>query len=78
MSVVYKEVLVELPWELLYADDMVLMAERETELMEKRTRWKNSMEASMKNLKTEIVTGVENWSQLRNLDFFSVRCVGEK
>ena len=34
-----------LPMELLYADDLVLMAESEELLMEKFRKWKNGMEA---------------------------------
>ena len=34
-----------LPYELLYADDLVLMAETKEELMEKLSRWKENMEA---------------------------------
>ena len=33
-----------LPWELLYADDLALIAESETELLEKIKRWKDGME----------------------------------
>jgi Reverse transcriptase (RNA-dependent DNA polymerase) len=33
-----------LPWELLYADDLALMAETKEELLEKLERWKNGME----------------------------------
>ena len=33
------------PWELLYADDLVLMAESMEELVEKFQRWKDSMES---------------------------------
>lgn len=35
---------VGLPWELLYADDLALIAESEEELIEKIKRWKNGME----------------------------------
>jgi len=34
-----------LPWELLYADDLVLLAYSETELKEKIRIWKNSLES---------------------------------
>ena len=33
-----------LPWELLYADDLALIAESEEELIEKIRRWKDGME----------------------------------
>ena len=35
----------DLPMELLYADDLVLMAESEELLMEKLRKWKKGMEA---------------------------------
>src|SRR2546426_12474545 len=33
-----------LPWEVLYADDLVLMAASQEELMEKIKQWKNGLE----------------------------------
>ena len=33
-----------LPWELLYADDLVLLADTEDELKEKLQRWKSGLE----------------------------------
>ena len=33
-----------LPWELLYADDLALMAETKEELLEKVERWQDGME----------------------------------
>ena len=35
MKVITKELRVGLPWELLYADDLILMAESEAELCQK-------------------------------------------
>jgi len=43
---------VGLPWELLYADDLVLMAETEEELLKKIKRWKQGLEE--KGLKVNI------------------------
>jgi len=34
-----------LPWELLFADDLVLMADSESELLVKIARWKAGIEA---------------------------------
>jgi hypothetical protein len=34
-----------LPWELLYADDLVLLAESEEKLIEKFRHWKDGMKA---------------------------------
>ena len=41
-----------LPWELLYADNLVLIAERRDGLKEKMNKWKECMEA--KGLKVNI------------------------
>ena len=35
-----------LPWELLYADDLVLVAESEKELLEKIKLWKQGLEVN--------------------------------
>jgi len=32
-----------LPWELIYADDLVVIAESEEELIKKLTRWKDGV-----------------------------------
>jgi len=47
-----KQFKVGLPWELLYADDLVLIAETEEELLEKIKRWKHGLEE--KGLKVNI------------------------
>jgi hypothetical protein len=44
MQAVSKHVSTGLPWELLYADDLVLMAESEEELRQKLIDWKTAME----------------------------------
>jgi len=35
---------VALPWELLYADDLVVIAETEEDLIKRLTEWKNNVE----------------------------------
>lgn len=60
MDVVTREVREGLPWELLYADDLVLMANSEVELKEKIVSWKASMEAKglkMNAGKTKVMVG---------------------
>ena len=42
----------ELPWELLYADDLVLVAQGKEEFRERVSRWKECME--LKGLKVNI------------------------
>ena len=44
MDVISQEIREGLPWELLYADDLVLMAEREQELMAKMSSWQAALE----------------------------------
>ena len=49
------------PWELLYADDLVLIAESMDELIEKFTRWKEGMESKglrVNILKTKVMVSV--------------------
>ena len=45
MEVISREIRGGLPWELLYADDLVLMAESEDELRQKLLTWKSALEA---------------------------------
>ena len=52
MDVISKEIRGGLPWELLYADDLVLMAESEEELRQKLAIWKSTLEA--KGLKVNV------------------------
>ena len=44
MDVIYKEIREGLPWELLYADDLVLIAESEQELVAKMSLWQAALE----------------------------------
>ena len=46
-----------LPWELLYADDLVLIAQSPEELREKVLKWKKCMEAKGLKINVEI----KNW-----------------
>ena len=52
MDVLSREIRGGLPWELLYADDLVLMAESEAELKQKLLTWKSALEA--KGLKVNV------------------------
>ena len=58
MEALTQEVREGLPWELLYADDLVLMAESIEELKEKVMRWKECMEAKGLKMNTGIKTKV--------------------
>ena len=60
MDVVSRELREGLPWELLYADDLVLMADSEEALKEKILKWKAGIEAKglkMNVGKTEVMVG---------------------
>ena len=41
---IYREFRVALPWELLYADDLVVIAEMEDDLIERLNEWKEKVE----------------------------------
>ncbi|XP_065325211.1 uncharacterized protein LOC135931830 [Gordionus sp. m RMFG-2023] len=62
IDVVAREMREGLPWELLYADDLVLMAHNEEELRDKISKWKMTMEAKgkMNASKTKVMIGGEN------------------
>jgi hypothetical protein len=60
MNVVSSELKEGLPWELLYADDLVLMADNEERLRTKIMKWKSGMEAKglkMNMGKTKVMSG---------------------
>ena len=44
MEALSREFRVALPWELLYADDLVVITETEEDLIKKLNEWKNNME----------------------------------
>ena len=44
IEAISREFRVALPWELLYADDLVVIAETEEHLIKKLNEWKNNME----------------------------------
>jgi len=45
MEVISREFRVALPWELLYADDLAVIAETEEELIKRLNEWKDNMES---------------------------------
>jgi hypothetical protein len=60
MDVIGRETREGLPWELLYADDLVLIAKSEKELKRKIQRWKTNMEAKGMKVnvgKTKVMVG---------------------
>jgi hypothetical protein len=46
MDVISREIKGGLPWELLYEDDLLLMAESDQELLDKLRRWTRAMDAN--------------------------------
>jgi len=44
MEAISREFKVALPWELLYADDLVVIAESEEDLIKRLNEWKNNVE----------------------------------
>jgi len=69
MQAITRSTKVGLPWELLYADDLVLMAESMDELISKINRWKESMERKGMKVnvaKTKVmITGVKMGKEVR-------------
>ena len=64
MEVITQQVRTGLPWELLYADDLVLIGSNEQELKEKISKWKECMEAKglkMNVNKTKVM--VSGWKE---------------
>ena len=45
MEVISEEFRVALPWELLYADHLAVIAETEEELIKRRNEWKDNVES---------------------------------
>jgi len=45
MEAIYREFRVAWPWELLYADNLVVITESEDEVIKKLNRWKDGMQS---------------------------------
>ena len=45
MEAISREVRVALPWELLYADDLAVIAETQEELIKRLNEWKDNVES---------------------------------
>ena len=45
MEAISREFSVALPWELLYADDLAVIAETEGELIKRLNKWKDNVES---------------------------------
>ena len=49
MEAISREFRVALPWELLYVDDLVVIAETEEDLIKRLNEWKNNMDKGPQN-----------------------------
>ena len=47
MEAISREFRVALPWELLYADDLAVIAETEEELIKRLNEWKDNVESKV-------------------------------
>ena len=77
MDVITKKVKGGLPWELLYADDLVLMADDETELKKMLKSWKDTLEEKglKVNLgKTNVMWGGEVQQSENNPKYLCAVC----
>ena len=62
MEAISREFRVALPWELLYADDLVVIVETEEDLIKRLNEWKNTVENRCMRVnmnKTSVVTVTE-------------------
>ena len=72
MEAISREFRVALPWELLYADDLAVIAETEEELIKRLNEWNENVESKgmRVNMNKTKVENVENvrWCDRRLLD----------
>ena len=69
-----------LPWELLYADDLVLMAESVEDLKEKVLRWKECMEVKglkVNLVKTKVMVSGKNCGAIEKMGEWSCTVCGK-
>ena len=61
MEAISREFRVALPWELLYADDLAVIAETEEKLIKRLNEWKDNVESKGKrvNMKTKVMISEE-------------------
>jgi len=60
MEAISREFRVSLPWELLYADDLAVIAETEEELIKRLNEWKDNVESEGMRVnmnKTKVISG---------------------
>jgi len=60
MEAISREISVAVPWELLYADDLAVIAETEEELIKRFNEWKDNTESKGMRVnmnKTKVISG---------------------
>ena len=61
VEAISREFRVALPWELLYADDLVVIAETEDDLIKRLDEWKDNVEIQRHESKYEYNQGYNQW-----------------
>jgi len=80
MEAISREFRVALPWELLYADDLVVIAETEEDLIKRLNEWKNNVENRRVRVnmnKTKIIISGERQKPVQKLQDGRVVYVAE-
>jgi len=67
MEAKYREFRVALPWELLYADDLAVIAETEDELIKRLTEWKDNVESKGMRVNINKSQGYDKWGERQNV-----------
>ena len=57
MEAISREYRVALPWELLHADDLAVIAETEEELIKRLNEWKDNVESKGMNKTKDMISG---------------------
>jgi len=65
MEAISREFRVALPWELLYADDLVVIAETGEDLIKRLNEWKNNVENRVNMNKTKVMISGERQKPLQ-------------
>jgi len=61
MEAISREFRVALPWELLYADDLAMIAETEEELIKRLNEWKDIVESKGMRVNIYKKQGYDTW-----------------
>jgi len=61
MEAISRKFRVALPWELLYADDLAVIAETEEELIKRLNEWKDNVESKVMRVNMKKNQGYDKW-----------------